>query len=169
MWLWVSFSPLSVITPWHYQTQWKLQVLGVVIGGRHYSNLFTVTSADGDIILTSSSEYCIPGQRPYFLVGFCTREFWNFTSLISILHTSLRKPNVAGSRRHCGDAGLPCLWGTRRKSGVGRTFCTLPLLVWPGRWVIPPCVMKPWGEQTRRQSPRQTSCPLILLPCKISQ
>lgn len=118
----MSLPPLSIITPWHYQTQWKLQVLGVLISGWHHSNLFTVISADGGIMFTSSSEHYILRHRPYVLVGFCTWEFRNFTSSISILHTSLRKPNVAGSRRHCGDAGLPCLWGTRRKWGREDVF-----------------------------------------------
>lgn len=57
----MSSSSLSITAHWHYQPWWMLRVFSwVLIRGWHHSKSFTVMSAEGEIIVTSSSEYRIP-------------------------------------------------------------------------------------------------------------
>lgn len=62
-----------------------------------------------------------PEGRPYFLINIhLARER---------THQLVEAPSMAISHRHCGEAGLPCLQGRRRKSEVGRKVSTRPWFV----------------------------------------
>lgn len=102
----MSSSSFSITTHWDYQPRRMLHVFSwFLIRGWHHSSSFTVMSAEGEIIITSSSEYGIPRGGLISSWVSAPGNSATFTSSISILpvrgHTSLWKlqvwPSAAGT------------------------------------------------------------------------